>query len=125
MELTLGDIFSMCSPSHGQSLVKLSNLPLPIKVAYKISRLFRIVWPEYEAIEVQRAKLVQKYASENEGTTVGEENRAAFVEEFTSLLNETVNVAIEPLNIEELGGNSLSAQELLALEKIIVSGAIE
>lgn len=120
MKMTLGDIFGMCSPAHGQPLIRLSGLALPIRAAFKVSRILKAIVPEYESVELFRTKLVQKYgiAGEDGGTTVSEANRMSFIEEFNVLLNEEIEIAIDPLNIEEVENVNLTAQEVVALEKI-------
>jgi len=121
MKMALGDIYGMCSPSHGQALVKFSGMPFPVKTAYRVSKIVRILLAEYQLVEDQRRKMVQEMgeASEDGETVVSEKNKAQFLEDLNDLLTEEVEVDFEPLKFSEIGGDIvLSAQEFAILEKL-------
>ena len=98
MTLTLGQL-----KNSEQALVTLSNCSLPIALAYRISKVLKVIGVELADLEEARQKLVQKYGEENEGTiVVSSENFDAFVEELNPLLLEEVILPFEPFSVDKL-----------------------
>jgi hypothetical protein len=105
-----------------RSLPKLTQKELPIKTSFKLLKFLKRSSEEIEIAEKTRIKLVEKYAKERkdgEEMKVADENREKFQEEFSSLIEEEVNIDFELISIEELGNISVSAMDLVPLEKII------
>lgn len=112
MEVTLGQVYSSFS-----ILSKLVDQKLPIRLAFRFTKLIRTLNTEYQSLEALRDKLVRKFGETVEGQEgsfrVPDTNRKEFVSEFQDLLNETVTIPWEPISIEELGESaSLSVREL-------------
>jgi len=93
-------------------LTKLLDLELPINVSYKVMKLVNNLNTELKNIEEQRVKLVKKY-SNNEQNTVTEEKKQEFLNEFSVLLNEEIEVDWNPVPTETLGNDlKLSVNDL-------------
>jgi hypothetical protein len=107
-----------------QAFEKVMNTSLPIKIAFRLSRVAGAIDPVYMEIDKQRLKLVEKYgAPSKEGVTVKKENEAKFREEFDSFLSEElVTLNIEPIKLSLLEDLKLSALEMLALKSFIQEG---
>jgi hypothetical protein len=98
MKLTLGQL-----KNSEAALVALSNCTLPINIAYRISKALKVIASELTNLEETRQKLVQKYGVENEGSVVvTEENLNMFVEELNPLLQEEIEIPLEPIKVESL-----------------------
>lgn len=104
------------------ALKKLMNADLPIKSAFKLSRIAKAINDILEDLEQQRSKLVQKYgAPTNQGFTVKPENIPLFAKDFEELLSESVTISECSLRMNELeswDNIKLSAMDLIALESI-------
>lgn len=98
MTVTLGQL-----KNSEQALVALSNCALPIALAYRVSKVLKIIGAELTDLEEARQKLVQKYGVENEGTiSVSSDKFDVFIEEFNPLLLETVDIPFEPFSVNSL-----------------------
>jgi len=106
------------------ALQKVLNAELPVKVAFRLSRLAKAVGDVAKDIEQQRANLVKKYGEEVEGGRPGDyrvldENISQFQQEFGELLQEDVRLDTEPVKLEALEGVKLTAIDMVALEPFI------
>jgi single-stranded DNA-specific DHH superfamily exonuclease len=105
------------------SLVKLSNSVLPINLAYRISKALKVIASELTILEEQRKKLVTKYGAKNEegNLVVTQENIQKFVEEFSQLLKEEVDIPFEPIDIDNIPADDvkLTPVEISQLEMFI------
>ena len=103
------------------ALQKVMNADLPVKIAFRLSRVAKVIDGVFIDIEAQRAKLIKKYGvPSKDGFTVKPENVAQFQEEFTGLLSEeSVELNIEPFGLELLEGIKLTALDMMALESFI------
>jgi len=114
-------------------LARLRSQVMPIRTAYRVSRITEKLRVEYLQIEEQRAKLVQKYGESQEGQMpqgkqmqrelrVKQENLADFAQDFGELLKEEVEVDFEPLDFESLPETiQMSAQDLALIDFIFVN----
>ena len=107
MEVTLGHIYASFN-----LLTRIVDQQLPVRLAFRFTRLIRELNKEYTSLEKLRDGLVKKYGEDIEGekggVKVSDENREAFMTEFKELLEETVNVEWELVSIEAPGLESLS-----------------
>ena len=103
---------------------KVMNADLPVRVAFRLSRLAKAVDDVFADIEKQRVKLVEKYgeqAENGDGVRVKTENIAKFQQEFAELLaEETVTLKTDKIELEVLEGVKLTPLEMLALEPFLV-----
>ena len=110
------------------SLVKLTNKELPVRVAYRLSRVLKRVTEELSSIENYRVKLVKKYSKGEDEKGIfevakGEEEK--FGKEFSELLMEEIDIDFEPILLSDLGDICLTPIDLIRLEKIILEEKIK
>lgn len=117
MTITLGKL-----KNSEQALIKLSNSSLPIALSYKISKALKVISKELTDLEEFRAKLVQKYGTDNgEGNlVVSQENIDKFLEELNPLLQEEINLPFNQINASDLPPDlKLTPIEITHLEYFI------
>ncbi len=115
MEVSLGQIYASFN-----LLNRIVDQKLPVRLAFRFTRLIRELNKEYTSLETLRDGLVKKYgeAGEDEGSfRVSDGNKDAFIADFKDLLEETVQVEWEMVSIEAPGleALSLTVRELNAL----------
>jgi len=112
MQVTLGTLYN-----GWQALAKLSNLDLPARKAYALARFMKDAGNEYELIEKQRVKLVERYGAPDESgnTHVPPANLEPFVTAFNELLSVSVEVYDPQITIDDLDGAKLSAIAFFSL----------
>jgi hypothetical protein len=116
MKFNLGEIYGLT-----RSLQKLTDKELPIKVSFRLYKFLKDSSAEMETLEKARVKLVEKYAEpkeEGKEMKVADENRDKFQEEFSGLLGEEVEIAFDPISIEDLGDIAMSTNDLIPMQKI-------
>jgi len=109
-----------------EALQKLLQLPLPVKIAYKLSKLINKLDPELRIYEEQRIKLVKELGEqtdkEKDMWSVKKENIVKFREELLKLTEIEVNLSFGPdkesekIKIEDLGDIKVEAQDLIHLD---------
>lgn len=119
MRLTLAEIRWM-----QKGLSSITQLSLPIKISYRLSKLMRFCNKELAAIENARVDLVKKLSVENPDVPgefrVPPINEKVFREEFESLLKEEVECDFVPIKLSELGEDlKISPLELSSLYRVI------
>jgi hypothetical protein len=100
VELTLGEIKNL---EH--SFTKLVEQDLPVRLAYRLGKILKQINNELEHIENLRIALVKKYGTNDEKTNtinVSIDKLEAFLQEWTELLNEKVNLDFEKIKLSEL-----------------------
>ena len=82
----------------------LLNVPLPPKAAYRLARLAEALSREAVVIEQRRVEIIKKYGVEAEGGwSVPAEQMPSFVDDWKPILDEVIDVAVEPLPLSVLG----------------------
>ena len=117
MKIALGKL-----KNSEQALVKLSNSSLPINLAYKISKMIKVVSSELTELEEHRKKLVEKYGEDNgEGSLiVPEHNIENFVQEINPLFQEEIDLPFEKIKAASIPDTiSLTPIEVTQLEDFI------
>jgi len=110
MKLRLIDVYSSVSV-----LNKLIEEPLPTKLSFKLMKLLNALNAEVKLVEDQRLKLIKQYSVD--GNTVSEENKEAFVKEFSEFLNEEIDMQWEQIEVDNLGDNlKLSVTDLAKIQ---------
>lgn len=112
MEVTLGQVYASFS-----ILSKLVDQKLPIRLAFRFTKLIKSLNEEYQALEKLRDGLVKKFGEKIEGQDgafrVPDTRRKEFIAEFQELLNESVTIPWEPISIDAVGESAaLSVREL-------------
>lgn len=111
------------------ALNKLLALKLPVKVAYKISKMTNRIQTELKIYEDQRIKLVKDLGEVTDEQTqsfkVKNENLDKFSEEITKLQDIEVDlgfgpdIALEKIKVEDLGEVSVEPNDLINLGWLI------
>jgi len=116
MELKLADV-----QRAQQAFQKVMNTDLPVRVAFRLSRMAKVIDDTFKDIEVQRSKLVEKYgAPTDKGFTVKPENVAKFQEEFSELLTkESVTLEVEPIDLSLLEDIKLTPLDMVVLDPFV------
>tara|TARA_Y100001963_G_scaffold160166_1_gene268533 strand:+ start:3964 stop:4380 length:417 start_codon:yes stop_codon:yes gene_type:complete len=115
MKVKLGQIYA-ANPILG----KLVEQQLPIRVAYRLTRLITKLNDEYDALDTSRIKLLEEYGTPVDGVEgqfqFTPENQVSFQEEFNNLLSEDVDLDWQPISIDDLGRQTnLSVKELSSI----------
>lgn len=93
-------------------LTKVLDLELPINLSYKLMKVVNVLNTELKTIEEQRVKLVKKYSKNNE-INVSEENKQDFLKDFSTLLDEEIDINWEKMSIQLFGDDlKLSINDL-------------
>jgi hypothetical protein len=112
------------------SMKELVEKDLQIKVAYKLSKLLKILDNENQTFEEQRIKLFQKYGVKDENgnlktyegdkINIAKDNLKLFNTEFKELCNIEINIDFEPIKLDDLGDIKLKTLTLYGLSDFIV-----
>lgn len=115
MKFALGEIRGMKDP-----LSNLVEKEIPIRAAWKLNRLIKTFDKELGEIEEFRVKLVQKLGeSKEEGDIqVPDDKMDQFIKEFNELLNNEIETDFEPIDVDIFGDISISAKDMMVLDKI-------
>lgn len=120
MKLTLAEIRWM-----QRGLATITQISLPIRVSYRLSKLLNFCNEEMTIVEKSREGLIRKYGAENPDKPgelqVSHENETKFREEFAQLLLEEVEFEFEPISISSFGEDvKIAPAEIASLSKILV-----
>ncbi len=105
----------------------LSKKQLPVKVSYAIAKNISKIEKELTIYEIERQKLIDKYAKkDNEGKVVADNNgqikfkdKENWEKDINELLDIEVEIEFHKFNIKHLEGREISPAELIALEHMI------
>lgn len=121
IKIKLGEL-----PKVVESLVSLHKRDFKAKTSYRIARLSKKIFNEFEILNVERMKLIEKYGLKDENgkliTTDGHyqfEDLKAFEKEIKELFESEIQLDIEPLSIDDFGDTEVSPSELMGLEKLL------
>ena len=124
---TLGDLVNAEA-----ALARLSAQPVSIAMAYRISKLQRVVSMETQFFHAQRASLIRQLGEAHEVTTeqraqgiteqilVKSENKELFNAGMDELASIRVTLPVPPLSLSALSDILISANDLDALDRLIV-----
>lgn len=117
MKITLGDVRLMKEP-----MIALLDQNVPIKIAWKFTKLVKVLDKELNEIEEFRINLIKKLGVQKEDGTmaVPDDKMAQFATEFNELLETELEIDWEPIEIDSLGDITIDTQSLIALEKLLV-----
>ena len=108
-----------------ESLSKLLELKLPIKVSYKISKLINKIQPDLKIYEEKRMDLFKEYGildEEKQVYNLKPENIEKFSEDLKTLLDTDIEVdfgegkELERISIASLGDVQVTSQDLIKLD---------
>lgn len=94
---------------------------LSIRVAYRFSKFLKTVAKELQTLEDTRQMLVKKYGEDDSdgNTKVKDASIQEFIDGLNDVLNEEVDISIEPVALDDLGSLSLSPAEVMVIERLI------
>jgi hypothetical protein len=105
---------------------KLTGMKLSPKTAYDVLKFAKLVFAEYDIVEKTRVALIHELTKTSEGESAsiepGSADFTAYVERFSAMLAVESDLIKSPLKFDALivdldkNGNSLTAQEIAALE---------
>ena len=111
------------------TLRELSNKQLKSKVAYRVARLLREVQAESETFETARVNLIKLYGAkdengnlktdENGNTYIEQDKIAEFNSELTDLLTNKITINGDKLNIDDLGDETFTPQQMLSFSAFL------
>jgi hypothetical protein len=110
-------------------LMKMMNADTDIEVSRSFTKALRVVAQELETFDLERVKLVKKYAKHDDnGAPVKDENGEPTFEtpqlqqecnqNFVALLNHEIEMSIEPIDVSQIRGIKIPGNELFVLEKL-------
>ena len=98
------------------SLKFLSEQTTQAKTAYKLAKFLNAISAELDIAETTRKNLIKTYNLENLTGDQNPENLETFKQEMTKLMDEEVEIGMEPLSINELGGLPISVSHMMSLD---------
>lgn len=108
------------------SLRSFLSKEMPIKQAYRMTKLAKLFDNELKTLEEQRILLVKKHGEKNkDGNMEVTTNIEAFNAELNELLKEEVEISYIPINLNEVGQLAISPIELSNIEMFIDEASIE
>lgn len=129
MNLTCGQIIEIAQGARQNGF---ENWDLPLGMSLQLSRAISVVFREERVIEQERLKRLKKHATLNDqGEPESDEEGKAkfpsdeafslFTEEYQELMEEEVDIFIEPVKVDFDALNSISKkpQEILWLRHLI------
>lgn len=112
-----------------ETLQSLSMKTLRGRTAYQVARLLKRLESELTAYNDTRMKLIEQYAKKAEDGTYElnerneyqftSENMQAYVEEINNLLQEKIELDVNPLNLDDLVDLEFTPADMVALEPFI------
>ena len=118
MDLKTGELLNM-----QDALAKLSQEKLPIKAAYWVSRVQKLIEPEVKAADEQRNVIVQKFGTEVEGggMRIQTEKMQEFMAEMGEVLSSDISIAagLPKITLDKFGSVEIQAAVLLPLSALI------
>lgn len=101
------------------ALNKLVTVDLPVRTAYRLTKLLGKVASELKVYEESRKKMFTKYgeadAEKPEMMRIKEEHFETFASEMNSLLSESVEIPLWKIKLEDLGDAKLTTMEMATL----------
>ena len=94
------------------SLTKLSNCDMPIKIAYKIKKNLDVLRNQANFINERRNELINKYGKDGKIEQTDTEAIKKFVNDFNELLAIEEDLEVTPIDVEGLEGIMLSINDL-------------
>jgi len=101
---------------------------LPVKLAYKIKKIYKEVDEELKILEESKDKLLDNYAEKDENGDLKNEDgfftipkmyREHFEKELNELNNMKIKISFTPIKEEEIENMEITPSTLLALEHFI------
>ncbi|MBA3241160.1 MAG: hypothetical protein H0T60_08025 [Acidobacteria bacterium] len=104
------------------ALARLMSQPAPAPLAFSLTRVAKAVEAELDTYDETRLKLCRCHGMLVKEETHFEftpENRAAFDVEYQALVQTSLNLPVNGLKLDALGGLQISAADLMRLSWLI------
>jgi hypothetical protein len=102
------------------SLSKVLSQDLPIKQAYRMSKMAKAINSELKEFNEMREKLIRKYGERDEQGNISVKEKAnEFNEEFQPLLEEEIELSLIPIDLNEIQNVKLSPIDIANLEPFL------
>lgn len=100
---------------------RLSKEKLPPKGGYWVARMVKKLEPEAAAAEERRVALIKEVgvADEKGGVSVPQEKLQEFVEKWSPILKEEIDLELPRVKLEHFGEKELAVADLIAVEPFI------
>jgi hypothetical protein len=107
------------------ALDRLAAQPLPVKVAYAVAKLARLIRPDVAQFIAQRNDLIRAHGTEHNGIVeVPPEHRDVYVAQVAALARVEVTLEAAPLDLAALDGARVTANDLIALAVFVVDSPL-
>lgn len=100
-----------------EALMSLSQQKLPVKSAYDISKIIRKANEHLEHLTKIRLDVIGKHAPQ--GTTITPEINQDITAELTELLDATVEIPVNRVDLSRISGLEISARDIIILEPFV------
>lgn len=124
IKVTVGEVINCVDV-----LRALSNKPIKIKVAYNIAKIIKEIEKENELFEETRQHLLNKFCEKDENgqlrinekgsAIIKSEYVADYNNEIKELLESQIEIAAEPIKIEDIEDLELTAAQVYAISSFI------
>jgi len=121
-------LFRIADNRFHLALSKLSNIQLPLKTAFKLKGIMKIVREEFAKYDEVRKEAIQKHAlkkpdgsikvDDNDNATFSDKGMKAFVAEINEL--GSLEVEVPTIKLSELSGLTLTLEEAELLDTLII-----
>ena len=108
-----------------QFFVEFAKMPMKAKVAYQAAKILDIITEEYNRFNTVKNELIQKYgARDDKGELIVDENKnyvlnndgaKDFAKELSELLESTISINCEEINIDDLNNLDFTPAQMHAL----------
>lgn len=98
-----------------ESLKKLNNLELPVKVAYAVKKNVDALDIQIKFISERRNEIIERHGKDGKIEVTNKEAVLAFNMDFNDVLDIEEDIEIKTISIDELGDAKLSSSDLDAL----------
>lgn len=105
------------------SIKFISQQSVPAKVSFRMAKFINVISEELDVLEIARRTIFEKHSTPNAEAGENQETRSIipnlkekYEKEMLELFNQEVELNIEPIGINELGGISLPVNHLMALD---------
>jgi hypothetical protein len=118
MKLKNGKIFN-----SKKALDKIKNTSLPIKTAYKIAKITKVIDEQYNFIVTQQNEIIKKYGTEENGCygikANDYENLNKYAKDFNEVLEIEEEIEIQKISLEELEKVELTINDVESIDFLI------
>lgn len=124
IQVTLNDILN-----NAEIFRELSTKVLPVKTAFKVARLIRELDKENITFDESRRKIIEKYAERDDNGVIKQTPEGNIQlqqdkieecnNELVELLNTTIEINVDKINIDALSDIELTPAQMINLEAFI------